>query len=48
MHVARGNKSIRIVEGLGLEEKTGGGVKFQKKLWCCVGGRVIKYYRLSR
>ena len=24
MHVARGNKSIRIVEGLGLEEKTGG------------------------
>ena len=47
MRVARGNKSIRRVEGLGLEEKTGGG-KFQKKLWCCVGGRVIKYYRLSR
>ena len=46
MRVARGNESIRRVEGLGLEEKTGGG-KFQKK-WCCVGGRVIKYYRLSR
>ena len=25
MRVARGNKSIRRVEGLGLEEKTGGG-----------------------
>ena len=30
MRVARGNKSIRRVEGLGLEEKTGGGLSFKR------------------